>query len=133
MISTLVSLEWRPPLPHTFKSLCQSCNWYWDTDNGYFPVWQIPYFWDGQGCKGWKGWKIICFLPILVAKCLENYHYLHDFWLEFIFLFCGNPDLAINKGSKVTRPDFPKKFRFIQKSQKCAIFSGFSRLSRKRY
>ena len=45
---------------------------------------------------GWAGkaGKSYVFLPILVAKCLENRHCFHDFWLEFIFQFCGNPGKA---------------------------------------
>ena len=31
--------------------------------------------------------------------------------------------LGIDKLRKVTEPDYPKKIRIIQKSQKCAIFS----------
>ena len=87
MISLLVSLEWGPLLTLTFKSLCQSCNWYWDTDNGYFPVWQIPFFekdWAGKAGKAGKSyvfhhtllqnvWKSITFFMIFGWNSFFNF------------------------------------------------------------
>ena len=55
------------------------------------------YFFEmGWAGKAGKAGKSYVFLPILVAKCLENRHCFHDFWLEFIFQFCGNPVNAVD-------------------------------------
>ena len=63
-----------------------------------------------------------------------NYYYYCLFFsktaLTIFLIFCTV--LEVDKGKKVTEPDFPKKIPIRQKLRKCGQNGGFLRFSRKR-
>ena len=57
-------------------------------------------------------------------------HFSKKTALRIILIFCMK--LGIDKGEKVTKPDFPKKYRFAGKWRKSGQKRGFSNFSQKR-